>query len=66
MLIAIIDQNQSEFEKGTRQALAITNHDGHIMSFNSVEEIREIAKDHILNGFQWWAFDMDTGEAEEV
>ncbi len=66
MYIAIIDIDQSELEHGTRQAITIQDDNYNNTLFESVEQIREVANGHILQDFQWWAFNLDTGEAEEV
>lgn len=65
MLIAIIDVDQRELN-GRRFPLVIEDENDKPATFESIDQIREFAHDHILNSCQWWAFDLDTGESEEV
>lgn len=65
MLTAIVDVDQSEVG-GHRQPFFITEPNGDVIKFDTVKEIRDLARDHSLNVFQWWAFDLDTGESEDV
>ncbi len=61
MWIAIVDMDQP----GIRRAVVVTGEDDEIAMFSSPDEIREVQKIHQLNVFQWWFFNIDTGEVDE-
>ncbi|UCE67348.1 MAG: hypothetical protein JSU85_04855 [Candidatus Zixiibacteriota bacterium] len=66
MLIAIIDRDQRDEKSDIRVPMVVEDEDGNVMTFESIEDIRDLCEDSLLNVFRWWAFDLDTGEAEEV
>lgn len=59
MWIAIVDIKQSQ----RRCPAVLTDEDWTPASFESSDEIRQLKKEHALGAFDWWAFDMDTGDS---
>ncbi len=61
MWIIIVDMDQP----GIRRAVVITGEDDEPALFSTPGEARKVRKDHILNVFHWWYFNVDTGEVDE-
>ena len=60
--MVIIDKNQGEGEyTPARCPLVLTDDNDDPATFDSVEEIEALYKEHPLNVFGWWAFDWTGG-----
>ena len=58
--IAIVDMDQPD----VRNIVVISEDEFACAEFASLEEIQELRNKHSLGVFEWWAFNVDTGEAE--
>ena len=58
--IAIVDMDQCP---DSRHVLTIQSDDNIIATYDDLDQIKMLHEVHSLGVFDWWAFDVNTGEA---
>lgn len=61
--IAIVNMRQSS---GPRAIALLDDELDNVAMFISPDEISTLQKTHVLKHFEWWAFNVTTGEVEEL